>query len=178
MHGANNGVVVTGDGHRRAESHASSDLKEPNTSTNDNGNCSSASTAGVRPRADCYSPRHARSHWRKWIQRATVAHAAPPTNLAPGAIPLASVVVIATSAPMNAYELRPKNRTVGGNTHRRHQPQHCPIRDTDDEVSSTASPRTFRGKSARCNRPPQPPRWHPRRRICSARLTSVRNSRS
>jgi len=162
MRGVNNGVVVIGDSHRRAESHASSDSTEPNTSTNDNGNRSSGSTAGSRPRAACHSPRHARSQCKKRIQRATVAHAAP-TSLAPGAMPHASVVATATSDAMNAYELRPKNRTVGGSTRRRHQPQHNPILDANDRQSSTASPRTLRGKSARCSGPSQSRRGHPRR---------------
>ena len=169
MRGVNNGVVVIGDSQRRVASHASSDSTEPNASTNDNGNCSTGSSAGSRPRVDCHTPRHAKSQCKKRVQRATVAHAAP-TNLAPGAIPLAIVVATATSAATNAYELRPKNRTVGGSTRRRHQPQHSPIRDSNNEESSTASPRTFRGKSARCNRPPQPRRGQPR--SCSLRATS------
>lgn len=142
MRGVNNGVVVIGDSHRRVESHASSDSTEPNTSTKDKGNCSSGSTAGSRPRAACHSPRHARSNCKKQIQRATVAHAAP-TSLAPVATPPTSVVATAISDAMNAYELRPKNRTVAGNTRRRHRPQHSPIRDANREVSSAASPRTF-----------------------------------
>ena len=157
MRGVNNGVVVIGDSQRRVESHASSDSTAPNTSTSDNGNCSSGTTAGSRPRTACHSPRRARSHWMKRIQRAIVIHAAP-TNLAPDAMPLASVVTAATRAATNAYELRPKNRTVGGNTRRRHQPQHRPILEANDDTSSTARPRTFRGKSALCSRPPQPPR--------------------
>ncbi len=151
----NNGVEVIVDNHQRAESHASSTSTEPNTSTNDNGNRSTGISAGSRPRAVCHSPRIASSPCKKRIQRATVAHAAP-TNPAPAVIPLASDVATASSAATNAYELRPKNRTVGGSTRRRHHPQHSPIRDTNKGLSSAASPRTFLGKSARCNRPPQP----------------------
>ena len=154
MRGVNNGVVVIGDSQRRVASHASSDSTEPNTSTNDNGNCSTGSSAGSRPRVACHTPRHAKSQCKKRVQRATVNQAAP-TNLAPRAIPRASVVATATSAATNAYELRPKNRTVGGSTRRRHQPQHRPILDAKDAASSTASPRIFRGKSALCSRPAQ-----------------------
>jgi ADP-ribosylglycohydrolase len=162
MHGVYNGAVVIGDSHRRAESHASLDSTEPNTSTNEIGNRSSGSTARSRPRAACHASRHAMSHCKKRIQRATVTHAAP-TNLAPNAMASATVVATAASVAMNAYELRPKNRTVGGKTRRRHQPQHSPIRDSNNEVSSTASPRTFRGKSERCSGPSQLRRGHPRR---------------
>lgn len=107
MRGVDNSVVVIGDSHRRAESHDSSTSTEPNTPTKDNGNCSSGSTAGSRLRAACHSPRHARSHCRQRIQRATVDHAEP-TNVAPGAIPRASVVATATSAAMRhtSYDRR------------------------------------------------------------------------
>jgi|GEM_PF-2591536 len=92
----------------------------------------------------------------KCTQRAIVRQTAP-TNVAPPATVSSTAAAVATRTATNAYELRPKNRTVAGRTRRRQRPQHSPNRCSNQRPSPT-SPRTLRGKFAQFRRPAHPRR--------------------